>query len=40
MRSRMYALVSLFPLVMLAVSLALSTAGVAGPCPSPDSGGC
>lgn len=42
MRSRMYALVSLFPLVVLAVSLALATVGLGAnePCPSPGAGGC
>lgn len=40
MRLRVLALAPLFPLVLIAVSLALSTFGAAGPCPGPDSGGC
>lgn len=30
----------LFPFALILVSLALATLGAAGPCPSPDSGGC
>jgi hypothetical protein len=37
---RTQAFIRLFPLVLLLVSLALATVGAAGPCPSPDSGGC
>lgn len=40
MRARLYIYASLFPLVLLVVSLALATVGLADPCPSPDSGGC
>lgn len=38
--ARFYALASLTPLILLAVSLAMNLAAAAGPCPSPDSGGC
>lgn len=40
MRLKLVAIAPLFPLVLLAVSLALSTFAAAGPCPGPDSGGC
>jgi hypothetical protein len=40
MRARLVAFAPLFPLVLLAVSLALSSLVAAGPCPPPDSGGC
>ncbi len=40
MALRLSTFASLFPLVLVLVSLALATLSAAGPCPSPDFGGC
>lgn len=40
LRARLLALVSLTPLVLVAVSLMLSLVAAADPCPTPDAGGC
>jgi hypothetical protein len=40
MSLRIKLLAPLFPLALLLVSLAFATLAAAGPCPSPNAGGC